>query len=188
MTYAEEATVIEMEKKKGEETVYNLEVKELHNFLVGEFGVVVHNGCTWFDHIFKGEIEITGGVPGAYKFKVSGIHHSSAIDGVTARLKDGTKIGPNSKGYYKSKVQMWHEDNPNNGGWVNKKDPSTFFQDDWTESKVLEEIAEAYSKKKKIKGNKFQGEMSDGTMLEFYIDGADKVENISSAYPIYIPD
>mgnify|MGYP000388758511 CR=1 FL=1 len=40
-----EATVISSVKKEGSETVYNLEVKELHNFLVGELGVVVHNAC-----------------------------------------------------------------------------------------------------------------------------------------------
>jgi hypothetical protein len=29
----------------GAHTVYNLEVKDWHNFLVGELGVVVHNSC-----------------------------------------------------------------------------------------------------------------------------------------------
>ncbi|MFZ1749260.1 MAG: Hint domain-containing protein, partial [Saprospiraceae bacterium] len=38
-----EATVTKTEMKAGSEAVYNLEVKDLHNFLVGEFGVVVHN-------------------------------------------------------------------------------------------------------------------------------------------------
>ena len=43
LTYHGEATVTKTEKKAGSETVYNLEVKDLHNFLVGEVGVVVHN-------------------------------------------------------------------------------------------------------------------------------------------------
>lgn len=37
--------VVSSRKKEGSEAVYNLEVKEVHNFLVGEFGVVVHNSC-----------------------------------------------------------------------------------------------------------------------------------------------
>ena len=37
--------VVSTTKKEGPETVYNLEVKELHNFLVGESGIVVHNAC-----------------------------------------------------------------------------------------------------------------------------------------------
>ncbi len=38
-----EATVNKTEKKEGREAVYNLEIKDLHNFLVGDFGIVVHN-------------------------------------------------------------------------------------------------------------------------------------------------
>jgi hypothetical protein len=45
LTYHGEATVTSTEKKAGSEVVYNLEVKDLHNFLVGDLGVVVHNGC-----------------------------------------------------------------------------------------------------------------------------------------------
>ena len=43
LTYHGEATVTKAEKKSGREVVYNLEVKDLHNFLVGDVGVVVHN-------------------------------------------------------------------------------------------------------------------------------------------------
>mgnify|MGYP002361899030 CR=1 FL=1 len=45
LTYKGEATVSSTEKRAGSETVYNLEVKDLHNFLVGDEGVVVHNSC-----------------------------------------------------------------------------------------------------------------------------------------------
>ncbi|HMS30449.1 MAG TPA: Hint domain-containing protein [Saprospiraceae bacterium] len=45
MTYHGETNVVSNEKKAGSEKVYNLEVKDLHNFLVGNLGVVVHNGC-----------------------------------------------------------------------------------------------------------------------------------------------
>ncbi len=45
LTYYGEATVLSNQRKPGNEHVYNLEVKDLHNFLVGDFGVVVHNSC-----------------------------------------------------------------------------------------------------------------------------------------------
>ena len=45
LTYQGEAEVISSEQKEESETVYNLEIKELHNFLVDESGVVVHNNC-----------------------------------------------------------------------------------------------------------------------------------------------
>ncbi len=38
-----EAVVKKSERKEGSETVYNLEIKDWHNFLVGEIGIVVHN-------------------------------------------------------------------------------------------------------------------------------------------------
>ncbi len=42
------------EKLPGTHRVYNLEVRELHNFLVGKEGVVVHNSCwkTYIDSFF----------------------------------------------------------------------------------------------------------------------------------------
>jgi len=45
VTYHGAATVTGTTKKTGSELVYNLEVKDLHNFLVGSEGVVVHNNC-----------------------------------------------------------------------------------------------------------------------------------------------
>lgn len=48
LTKVGEATVTSSAKKEGSETVYNLEVQELHNFLVGESGIVVHNSYLAF--------------------------------------------------------------------------------------------------------------------------------------------
>lgn len=45
LTKSGNSKVVSSTKKRGSETVYNLEVQELHNFLVGESGVVVHNSC-----------------------------------------------------------------------------------------------------------------------------------------------
>ncbi|HMS30459.1 MAG TPA: colicin D domain-containing protein [Saprospiraceae bacterium] len=53
LTYHGEASVLSNVKKEGSEIVYNLEVKDLHNFLVGNVGVVVHNGCGWLRDFIK---------------------------------------------------------------------------------------------------------------------------------------
>lgn len=45
LTKSGEATVTKSLKKKGVETVYNLEIKDWHNFLVGKNGTLVHNLC-----------------------------------------------------------------------------------------------------------------------------------------------
>ena len=45
LTKSGNTKVVSSSKKEESETVYNLEVNELHNFLVGESGVVVHNSC-----------------------------------------------------------------------------------------------------------------------------------------------
>jgi len=45
--------VVNSVHKDGSETVYNLEVKELHNFLVGESGIVVHNSYSCVNRILK---------------------------------------------------------------------------------------------------------------------------------------
>ena len=46
LTMTGTATVICSERQEEREMVYNLEVKDLHNFLVCESGVVVHNSCS----------------------------------------------------------------------------------------------------------------------------------------------
>jgi hypothetical protein len=45
LSYFGQAKVSKITKLQGTHQVYNLEVKDLHNFLVGNDGVVVHNGC-----------------------------------------------------------------------------------------------------------------------------------------------
>ena len=50
LTYSGSTTVLRTRNIPQAKTVYNLEVKDLHNFLVGN-GVVVHNGC--IDDLFE---------------------------------------------------------------------------------------------------------------------------------------
>lgn len=65
LTYHGEATVTKTEKKGGSEAVYNLEIKDLHNFLVGDVGVVVHNTglCSKAEKEF---VEESGELPDFY--------------------------------------------------------------------------------------------------------------------------
>ena len=187
LTYSGSCKVVSKEKYSLIQSVYNLEVKDYHNFLVSKSGVVVHNSgiCDFFDHLFKGEIKIVSGngLPGGipFKFKVSGVHHKNALNGTTARIKTGTKSTPNQHGYYTAKVEMHHPQNPNNGGWKTKSDKSTFFPDTWDQTKVSEEIADAFisPKKKLISGTKYESELSDGTKLIMYIENG----TIKSAFP-----
>jgi hypothetical protein len=116
------------------------------------------------------------------------VHHKNALDGVTARLKAGTLEGPNAKGYYKSKVEMYHLDNVNNGGWTTKKNSkSTFFPDSWSKDKVTSEITQGFSNKKSIGLHKYEGTMSDGTKVQFF-SKTGKFEDIETAFPIYVTD
>lgn len=47
LTYYSSSQVVSKEKLDGIHKVYNLEVKDLHNFLVGDVGVVVHNNYNY---------------------------------------------------------------------------------------------------------------------------------------------
>ena len=73
LTYKGEATVSSTEKRAGSETVYNLEVKDLHNFLVGDEGVVVHNACakSCFGDKYDGYLR---------DLKSTGMSHSEAVE------------------------------------------------------------------------------------------------------------
>lgn len=98
--YHGDVTVTSNEKKVGSDLVYNLEVKDLHNFLVGDVGIVVHNsyidelvkiyndiiGKTGLKHIFHGEVKAG---------KASGVHHIRAI-------KDGTADHSWNKNKYRA--------------------------------------------------------------------------------------
>ena len=188
LTYFGEATVLSNERKTGNETVYNLEVKDLHNFLVGDIGVVVHNDCIddlfelfssiidkkGLKHIFRGEVNAG---------KASGVHHKSAIDLGTAKTVSGTKVeGP--EGLYKAKVQVKDD----NGKWVDKSGNdgySTFFPDEWDQTRAMEEIKHAKSTAKKVPGttNTYKGYSVDGKIeIHMYLkaDGT-----IISAFPVF---
>lgn len=47
LTRGGDAEVVSVVLRDGVEVVYNLEVKDWHNFLVGDAGILVHNTCPW---------------------------------------------------------------------------------------------------------------------------------------------
>lgn len=187
------------EKREGVYGVFNLETKELHNFLVGNDGIVVHNnyiddlykiynniiGNKGLTHIFHGEINSIG--------RAVGVHHIRAIKDGTAKIVQGSKIsvGPPGKGIYKAKVSVKND----SGIFIIKKDSkgndlySTFFPDDWDELEVMNKIAEANDNVKIVITNtsnkyEFIGETSDG--LEVLIVRYPQYENkIGTAFLNY---
>ncbi|MFN8320501.1 MAG: EndoU domain-containing protein [Saprospiraceae bacterium] len=123
--------------------VYNLEVIDLHNFLVGAMGVVVHNsyldeileaykdiiGSTGVKHIFHGEIK---------NGKAYGCHHIRAVkDGKAKLLSNKIEISSPGLGIYKAKVEVDGIPKIDNDGY------STFFPDNWNEMKTMDKIKEA---------------------------------------------
>ena len=153
----------------------------MHNFLVGELGVVVHNNCLddlhdiyksiinkkALRHILRGDVK---------KGKAGGVHHKSAIKAGTAK-KIGTQTqGPN--GLYKVEVK------DANGNWIPKKTNggySTFFPDNWDQIRTMDEIAHAKKALTLVKGNEYAGFSVDGLIeIRMYLkdDGT-----IISAFP-----
>jgi hypothetical protein len=84
-----EAAVASKVKLDGVHTVYNLEVRELHNFLVGDVGVVVHNSCA---DIFRDLCDIDFELKKKIKPKLKPAGHKHPISGVDAN-KIETKYG-----------------------------------------------------------------------------------------------
>lgn len=138
------------------------------------------------NHIFKGNVKPLknpDGTPrlnaeGNQVYTTSGVHSKVAIDSGTARIKTGTKIPENAgiDDFYKAKVEIKTPD----GNWKTKKNKSTFFPDSWSKEKIQGEIAYAMINKKSIGTNKYEGTMSNGVKIEFYI----KNGTVETAYPV----
>ena len=104
LTYQGEATVSSTEKRAGSETVYNLEVKDLHNFLVGDEGVVVHNSYI-IKECFNSAVDYLKSnakyfLNGTGKYKTVGGHHPLAKKAFELdskyNLDEAFSISPNS--------------------------------------------------------------------------------------------
>lgn len=182
------AKVVSKEPDQIQE-VYNLEVKEYHNFLVNASGIVVHNtgNCVndLFEfykfmfrnpddvaHILRGKVNSVG--------LGSGCHHKSAFDMGTARIRPGSvTTPPNQHGVYEAFVDVKDAA----GEYRPKTLASTFFPDDWDQMKIMENITHAWENYIPVPGtsNTFKGFSIDGNIeIHMYLrpDGS-----IQSAFP-----
>ncbi len=113
LTYEGTAVATDKSKKQGSEAVYNLEVKDHHNFLVTESGVVVHNNYGIGQAIVN---SIIAAIPAAFKkygkcdefgialrnlLKTNGVEKPKAF---VARLYK--KNNPSQRANY----DLWHND------------------------------------------------------------------------------
>ena len=138
-------------------------------------------------HVLEGDVSYEILEAGQKKWKAGGVHHKTAFDNGAARIKSGTKSTPNANGYYTAKVEVYHPEFPDNGGFKVKSKESTFFPDDWSLDKLQAEIAGAIKNKGTPKvypdGRKlYKGTMTDGTELAIWEDAAG---NITSTYPVF---
>ncbi len=137
-------------------------------------------------HTFEGDVSYEILETGQKKWKAGGVHHKTAFDNGTARIRSGTKSTPDANGYYTAKVEIYHPEFPDNGGFKVKPKESTFFPDGWGIDKLQAEIAGAIKNKGAPivypDGRKLYKEtMTDGTELAIWENA---VGIITSTYPI----
>lgn len=128
----------------------------MHNFLVGDAGVAVYNGCIddLFDlhkTLFKNTDDEVHILLGNIKNgKAGGVHHKSAIDSGSARVRPGTtKSKPNQHGVYEAHIDIKDA----SGNYIPKTEVSTFFPDSWSEMQTLENIQHAWENSTKVVGS-----------------------------------
>ncbi len=159
-------------------------LKKDPDFLKKFDDVVKNDGLN--KHVLEGDISYEILETGQKKWKVGGVHHKTAFDNSTARIKPGTKSTPNANGYYTAKIEVYHPEFPDNGGFKVKSKESTFFPDDWSVDKLQAEIAGAIKNKGTPTvypdGRKlYKGTMTDGAELAIWENAAG---NITSTYPV----
>ncbi|WP_342566712.1 EndoU domain-containing protein [Psychrobacillus sp. FSL K6-4046] len=114
-----------------------------------------------FNHVFHGEIN--------KKRKAVGYHHESMMGGKIVEITDP----PNKYGVYRAIVEIEGK---------NKKVPSTFFPSDWNRVQVTVAIKQAYSNRKVIKDNLYEGILPNGMKIQMRLDPEGKIK---TTYPIY---
>ena len=97
-----------------------------------KFDDVVKNGKL-NKHVLEGEISYEILATGQKKWKVGGVHHKTAFNNGTARIKSGTKSSPNANGYYTAKVEVYHPE---------FSDPTTFVKGKF--QKVFKDNSESF--------------------------------------------
>jgi len=104
-----------------------------------------------------------------------GFHHEPSANG-RSRLVPGTVTKPDASGVYRARVEVRDD----NGQWIEKRGPSTFFPKHWTRSEVRTAILEAFANRTDRGDGNWSGKASGGLIISGHSD-----ENgvIDSAYP-----
>ncbi len=121
------------------------------------------------EHVFRGEI--------SRRSRATGFHHRPS-GGDNARVVSGTESAPDRHGVYEAVVEIR---NPDTGEWVRKDRTSTFFPDDWSADRILDEIAGAFEKRQQLERDVWEGISPSGVTIRGYLkpDGS-----IPSAFPV----
>ena len=118
------------------------------------------------EHIFKGNINGKG--------KATGYHYEGYEDSL-GKVIPGTCSEPDDLGVYKAKVEVDGIVKSGNKGY------STFFPKDMSPQEIVDSINEAYDDRIDLGGDLFEGEASNGLIIQMYLDD----EKITTAYPIF---
>lgn len=119
-------------------------------------------------HLFVGEINSIG--------NTVGFHLESNLAAGVSQIKPGTKTPPDSHNVYEGKIIVHN---------VDRDKKSTFFPEDWSPIKVLDEIEQAYNKKIQILGSQYEGETLSGLILTFYLNSSAANGKVRTVYPQY---
>ncbi|NVR71965.1 EndoU domain-containing protein [Listeria monocytogenes] len=119
------------------------------------------------EHIFEGEVNRKGKAVG---------FHSETIPDSPGKVIPGTKSKTNKNGVYEAKIEV------NGIPKKSNKGKSSFFPENWTAQKIVDEINYAFSNKVLDKGNAYIGKATNGMQIKMYID---KNNQIISAFPVY---
>lgn len=88
----------------------------------------------------------------------------------------GNRIPVNAMGVYEAEVEIKV---PQNGRWIPKKAPSTFFPQTWSRSRVLQEIREAYNARTISGCTYWEGVSSSGMTIGGFHQGTGNAHTIT---------
>lgn len=105
-----------------------------------------------------------------------GFHHEGSANG-RSRLVAGTETKPDAAGVYRARVEVRDD----NGQWITKPSPSTFFPKHWTRSQVRTAILEAFANRSDMGNGNWTGKTSGGLAVVGHSDASGVIDSV---YPV----